>query len=411
MPIINHPISPEELMAYLDGELTERQAAQASEHLRQCRDCQALAADLQAVSRNLAAWEIELPNSDVQCPPSAPASRGRRFLVDLQSYWIRYRLRAAVGVAALLVVAEVGLLQTSHRTIDQQQVASGSLSGQMAIQIQRPELRTNQTLARQWALYDRAVVAGGEKSLKIPSADALSRELPAVVPSTVAQTAQLRMVVKDFGRAREAVASVVQAEKGYIARLDIEEPPSGGRTLSAALQIPAQRLSAALAELKKLGRLESESQTGEDVGRQIVDAEARLSNLHSEEGRLNQILRERTGKLSDVLSVENQISVVRGQIEESQAEQKILATRVAYASLNVSIIEEYTRTLSKPEQPSTANTLRNAAIEGIQRVQSFCLDVLVFFLSSGPLLLLLAGVGLGVFRLIVWLRLRRRSTE
>ena len=51
-------------------------------------------------------------------------------------------------------------------------------------------------------------------------------------------------------------------------------------------------------------------------------------------------MKERTGKLSDVLAVEEQISNVRGQIEGAQAEQKNLAGRVRYASLEVTITEE-----------------------------------------------------------------------
>jgi anti-sigma factor RsiW len=53
-----HPLDQEEVMAYLDSELLGDDAARAAEHLRECRECQELAADLQDVSRHLAAWRI-----------------------------------------------------------------------------------------------------------------------------------------------------------------------------------------------------------------------------------------------------------------------------------------------------------------------------------------------------------------
>ena len=53
-----HPLDQEEVMAYLDGELASEAAAQAAEHLRECRECQELAADLQSVSRRMASWQI-----------------------------------------------------------------------------------------------------------------------------------------------------------------------------------------------------------------------------------------------------------------------------------------------------------------------------------------------------------------
>jgi len=55
----NHPLEQEELMAYLDGELSASQAAAASDHLESCAECRDLAADLQSVSRRLMAWQVE----------------------------------------------------------------------------------------------------------------------------------------------------------------------------------------------------------------------------------------------------------------------------------------------------------------------------------------------------------------
>jgi anti-sigma factor RsiW len=50
-------IEPEELMAYLDGELPMDQAGAAATHRERCRDCQGLAAYIQRVSRRLMEWQ------------------------------------------------------------------------------------------------------------------------------------------------------------------------------------------------------------------------------------------------------------------------------------------------------------------------------------------------------------------
>ncbi len=59
MNATRHPIEPEELMAYLDGELLADQAAEALAHLDSCPECQSLAADFRSLSRSLMAWEVE----------------------------------------------------------------------------------------------------------------------------------------------------------------------------------------------------------------------------------------------------------------------------------------------------------------------------------------------------------------
>lgn len=63
MPEIRHAIEPEEMMAYLDGELPAARAAEAMTHLERCAECQKLAADLRRVSQEMAAWQIEAPRA------------------------------------------------------------------------------------------------------------------------------------------------------------------------------------------------------------------------------------------------------------------------------------------------------------------------------------------------------------
>jgi hypothetical protein len=60
-----HPIEQEELMAYLDGELSADQATEALSHLELCPECQTLAADFRGVSQELLAWEVESPEVGV----------------------------------------------------------------------------------------------------------------------------------------------------------------------------------------------------------------------------------------------------------------------------------------------------------------------------------------------------------
>ena len=88
---------------------------------------------------------------------------------------------------------------------------------------------------------------------------------------------------------------------------------------------------------KKFGRVDTEAQTGEEVTAQYVDLQARLANSKNTEQRLTDVLRQRTGKLSDVLEVETEIARVRGEIESMEAERKTMATQVAFATLNLTL--------------------------------------------------------------------------
>ena len=51
----SHLIEEEELMAYVDGELSPRRAGAVAAHLEGCTECRDAAADLREVSQQLAA--------------------------------------------------------------------------------------------------------------------------------------------------------------------------------------------------------------------------------------------------------------------------------------------------------------------------------------------------------------------
>jgi hypothetical protein len=54
-----HGFQPEEVMAYLDGEITGERALALADHLQQCAECSALADDFCSLSQQLIAWKIE----------------------------------------------------------------------------------------------------------------------------------------------------------------------------------------------------------------------------------------------------------------------------------------------------------------------------------------------------------------
>jgi len=54
-----HEFQPEEVMAYLDGEITGARALALADHLEDCPACSSLADDFRALSQQLTAWEAQ----------------------------------------------------------------------------------------------------------------------------------------------------------------------------------------------------------------------------------------------------------------------------------------------------------------------------------------------------------------
>ena len=127
----------------------------------------------------------------------------------------------------------------------------------------------------------------------------------------IVRSARLTILTKDFDGSRARIETIARESQGYLDQLTAQGEVGSGRTLSATLRLPSGRTETALVELRKLGKVREESQNSSDVTSQYVDLQARLTNARNTEQRLTDLLRERTGKLPEVVEVEREISRVR----------------------------------------------------------------------------------------------------
>lgn len=411
---IMHPIEPEELMAYLDGELTANRAAATAAHLGECAECQSIVAGFRGVSQILKTWEANPSESDM---PQAIASALAENKLVSRSVIARLRPRRALlglrwpvvawvgGVAAILLLAAVSVPNLMRSRIADSSVSKPTEN----VLLVAPEAPSAKPMnGRQ---FDRI-----EQFAKLQAAPPLSSSAPRSDPATVGnnlvangpmiiRTAQLNLITKEFDKARANLEAVLKRHRGYVGELKVGGSTGSGRTLTATLRVPADQLDATLTEVKTIGRVESESQSGQDVTSQYVDLQARLSNARNTEQRLTDLLRNRTGKLSDVLEVEQELDRVRGEIEQMEAERKTMTNQVSYATLNATIAEDYKAQL-QVVPPSTSTRLSNAAVEGYRSMADGVVSLALFLLSTGPSLLLW-GVVLFLPARLVWKKVRR----
>jgi hypothetical protein len=174
---------------------------------------------------------------------------------------------------------------------------------------------------------------------------------------------------------------------GYSAQLNIATPGNAPRSIQASLRVPATELSSAVADLKTLGRVENESQSGEEVTQQHTDLVVRLKISRETERRFRAILEQRTGNVVDVLQVEEGIARVRGDIERMEAEQIALEHRVDFTAVELQLNEEYKAQLN-PAAPSVSIRVHNSLVAGYHNASETVLGILLFFAEYGLTLLL-----------------------
>jgi anti-sigma factor RsiW len=419
-----HPFELEEVMAYLDGEISADRASEIAQHMQQCGECRELAAGFRNLSRELSVWEIEASperltnemNAEISAAarmqpkqtPSSPVELTplERLIAPIRSLRGRPWVWAGAGALAmaLLVVAVAVpnfLRGGPAALVAAHEMELRELQKRMAQQQVASSLEYNQADERYSAsVNDKSAVA----TMPAPPPPGTS----ASTAPMIARTASLSLVVKDFSAIQAAVKAVVSRHSGYIGELNTSTPPDAAKTFSATLRVPSAQLEPALAELKQLGRADQESQSGEEVTKQYVDLAARLKNSRATEERLLGVLRNNTGRVKDVLEVENEISRVRGEIEGMEADQRALQGRVDFATITLSVTEEFKASLNGAPS-STGTRLHNAFVTGYHSVIENIIGLLAWLLESGPTLLLWVALLFFPIRW-AWRRVRRALT-
>lgn len=421
MSTTTHSFSPEEIMAYLDSELSATEAAQVGAHLEECAECRALASELRTTSQTVAGWTIEpVPASIAEALEqrhSLPKPTGHRTSWNSapRPFWASLKFGAAVAICVLLLV---GIL------IQQSQPGDRRLLYQM-----EPSSGRDRTVTeREDLLADTAkptqqdAFIAGAGGLRAPAAapppiPMKTRAVAAVdtldatsIGPMIARSIALTLQVKDCVAARSALDAVLARHHGYAAKVTLSTPAGTQATFSASLRIPIPELVAALAEIRSTGRVLQETQSGEEVTQQHIDLVARLRNARETEDRLRQLLAMRTGKIDDLLQVEQQMDETRGQIESMEAELQQLDHRVDFASVDLDCSEPYREQLSSPQSASAGTQIANAMVAGLRHAGATLLGMMLFVEEFGPSILIwMVPLGVPTFFLVRRYRKLRSS--
>jgi hypothetical protein len=402
-----HFVTPEELMAYRDGELCAERAEAVAAHVPGCPRCQKLGAALRDTSQVLASWTVPsaAANSSFEQQvfelAAESSARHSAFRSRVVAFGGRHRLLA--GVLCSSIFLAVALIVVSNGARQSKPIAAplavNSLASTRSAGEPVDRVQTNSTAELK---TDPFVEAGGSDSFEALKAqrDALVERLQRAQLSSnlanqasttalqrqepmIARTVTLSIVVKDFDFSRTALDAILARHHGYAASLNASTQQNAARSMQASLRIPASEQGAVVAELKSLGHVENEAQAGEELTQQHADLVARLRNFRETEQRLQAILVQRTGKISDVLAVEQEIARVRGEIEQMEAEQESLEHRVDFATIDLSVAEEYKAQIGS-RSPSISTRLRNALVAGYRSAVESMVGLVLFLAEYGP---------------------------
>jgi len=177
-------------------------------------------------------------------------------------------------------------------------------------------------------------VSGNATAMNVASVPAPRNELQRMI----IRSANISMIVDDTAASIDKITAVAESAGGYIS--DSRGWRDGGQLRGAiTLRIPSNRLSAALAVVRKLAvRINSETIGSQDATQEYVDLESQLRNLEATEVELRQLMttiRQNSKKASEVLEIYQQLSVIRSQIEQIKGRMRYLSQLTSFASMQI----------------------------------------------------------------------------
>jgi hypothetical protein len=155
----------------------------------------------------------------------------------------------------------------------------------------------------------------------------------------IVRTGQASIEVDSLETAMAQLRRIAQRSGGFVADASVQSGRNQLRSATLELKVPSSRFDELTQGLEPLGKLQFVNVAAEDVSEEFVDLTARVANGHRLEDRLIELLRTRTGKLQDVLSVERELARVREEIERMEGRLRFLKSSAQLSTLSVNLYE------------------------------------------------------------------------
>lgn len=211
----------------------------------------------------------------------------------------------------------------------------------------------------------------------------MAQEIPAIQRKII-RNGDFSVRVKSYDPFLVALQKQLALTGGYISQTEVNRGSSSIYAASITLRLPPEQLDAFLDWLRTQGIVTSEKLTTDDITEKYYDLKSRLENARRFEARLLEMLKTQTGKLEDVLAVEEKLNQIREQIEQMEGRLRVMDSLVSMSTVTLHVsVEEY---YVAPIEPTFGDRASRVWRDSVRALKEF-----------------IQGLGLVVIALIPWL--------
>ncbi len=161
---------------------------------------------------------------------------------------------------------------------------------------------------------------------------------PELAPTHIIRTADLTVQVKDTAKALNAARTATENAGGYVGDENTTRDADGHESTEVVLRVPVDRYDDVMKDLEGAGKLMRRDAKAEDVTDQVVDVDSRVKSQRASVARVRELM-DRADRLSDVVTLEGELSTRQAQLESLLAQQSALRDRTSLATITLSLSE------------------------------------------------------------------------
>ncbi|MGW2703350.1 DUF4349 domain-containing protein [Streptomyces sp. NPDC001340] len=198
--------------------------------------------------------------------------------------------------------------------------------------------------------------AGGRSAPQAGAAEANAQDAksapkaPRLTPSAIIRTASLTVEVQDVPKALEAARTTAESAGGYVGKESTSRDTEGHEQTRVVLRVPTEKYDEVLADLQGSGKLVERTAKAEDVTDQVVDVDSRIKSQRASVARIRELMDKAT-KLSDVVTLEGELSSREADLEALLAQQASLKDRTSLATITLALSETPVKKAAEDDTP------------------------------------------------------------